>query len=83
MVTKEELLPPAELAALHSEQRALVDLLILTRSAALVGHGVSTFSCLARDLRALRMGRDRVADTVSLLPWPWLPDAWVQLVPLA
>ncbi|PRW61509.1 hypothetical protein C2E21_0368 [Chlorella sorokiniana] len=43
-VAKEILLPAAEFEGLNSEQSALIDLLVLTRSAALVGHRDSSFS---------------------------------------
>ncbi|GBF97806.1 hypothetical protein Rsub_11332 [Raphidocelis subcapitata] len=58
VLSKEFLVGPERLAGLHSEQLALVDLLVLTRSARFVGHKASTFSYFARDLRALRGGGD-------------------------
>ncbi|GBF93697.1 hypothetical protein Rsub_06800 [Raphidocelis subcapitata] len=66
VLAKEFLISPDRLAGLHSEQLALVDLLVLTRSARLVGHKASTFSYFARDLRALRGGGDW--GTAGLLP---------------
>ena len=81
VLTKERLLPAAELAGLHSEQRALLDLLVLTRASALVGHGVSSFSYLARDLRALRLGAGAATATARLLPHGMFVDAWLRLAP--
>lgn len=65
------------LAGLHSEQLALVDLLVLTRTARFVGHQRSTFSITANDLRVIREGADLVSGklidqyndpALSLLP---------------
>jgi hypothetical protein len=41
-------------AGLHSEQLALVDMLVLARGKKFVGSCWSTFSTFTRDLRALR-----------------------------
>ncbi|GAB4821677.1 hypothetical protein N2152v2_008723 [Parachlorella kessleri] len=46
-------LAPEVIAGLHLEQRALVDLLVLSRAGKLVGDTRSTFSQFARELRAL------------------------------
>ena len=43
--------PPA---GLHSEQLALVDMLVLAEAQAAVGHCMSSFSSFLRELRALR-----------------------------
>ncbi|PSC73527.1 alternative oxidase [Micractinium conductrix] len=56
---KERVLEKSELAGLHSEQLALVDLLVLSRSAKLVGTRDSSFSLLARELRLLQYGLGR------------------------
>ena len=82
VLTKERLLPAAELAGLHSEQRALLDLLVLTHASALVGHGVSSFSYLARDLRALRLGPGPAASAVELLPSKLIRNDWVRVAPV-
>ena len=42
------------LTGLHSEQKALLDLLVISNAATFVGYLRSSFSCFARDLRALR-----------------------------
>ena len=42
------------LAGLHSEQRALLDLLVLVEAERYVGFRRSSFSCYARDLRTLK-----------------------------
>lgn len=60
--------PPASHACtgLHTEQLALIDLLVLIRAARLVGYNLSTFSYAMRDLRALRgLG---APDTCLLIP---------------
>lgn len=47
---------PRLLAGLNSEQLALVDLLVLSRAAAVVGHCMSSYSNFLRELRVLRLG---------------------------
>ncbi|KAL4427810.1 hypothetical protein ABPG75_001899 [Micractinium tetrahymenae] len=54
VVAKEAVLPASELASLHSEQRALLDLLVLARAQRFVGTERSSFSWLAREMRLLR-----------------------------
>ncbi|KAL4427809.1 hypothetical protein ABPG75_001898 [Micractinium tetrahymenae] len=56
VVVKEQLLPPADLEGLHSEQRALLDLLVLARAQRFVGHRVSTFSHYTTQYQLLRNG---------------------------
>lgn len=46
--------PSRACAGLHTEQLALLDLLVLLRSQRLVGFAASTFSYLLAELRALR-----------------------------
>lgn len=41
---KEMYLGPSDLAALHSEQKGLIDFLVLARAARFVGFGPSTYS---------------------------------------
>ncbi|GAB4821695.1 hypothetical protein N2152v2_008741 [Parachlorella kessleri] len=51
---KEQLVPEALLTGFNSEQRALVDLLVLAEAEAVVGHCMSSFSYFLWELRALR-----------------------------
>lgn len=51
---QEQILTPEELSPLHTEQTALLDFLVLTRSRHFVGFGASTFSLYAREYRYLR-----------------------------
>lgn len=50
---KELYVPQAELDALNSEQKALVDFLVLSRGRGFVGFGSSTFSFYLREFRVL------------------------------
>ena len=54
------------LAGLHSEQRALIDLLVLVEAERYVGFLRSSFSCYARDLRTLK----HKSKDASVLIWP-------------
>ncbi|PSC70520.1 axi 1 [Micractinium conductrix] len=51
IVYKEALVGPERLQGLHSEQLALLDVLVLTGSGAFVGHPQSTISVMAEQLR--------------------------------
>ena len=69
-------------AGLHSEQKALVDLLVLAQAHKYVGSLRSSYSCFARDIRTLRhKERDstviiRVGDfPASVLPFQELAVA--------
>ena len=55
--------PPAP-AALNSEQKALLDLLVLARSRRFVGFGASSFSFFLREYRALRHGLPKASATL-------------------
>lgn len=55
---KEQYIPQRELEALNSEQKALLDFLVLARSNRFAGFGSSTFSYYLREYRALH-GLDR------------------------
>lgn len=48
-----QFLTPAELSGLHSEQRALIDFLVLARAQHFVGFEESTFSLFLREWRYL------------------------------
>ncbi|KAK9810163.1 hypothetical protein WJX72_005905 [[Myrmecia] bisecta] len=50
---KEMYIPQAEIDALNSEQKALVDFLVLSRGRGFVGFGSSTFSFYLREFRVL------------------------------
>ncbi|KAL4423672.1 hypothetical protein ABPG75_000973 [Micractinium tetrahymenae] len=50
---KEQYIPQRELEALNSEQKALLDFLVLARSQRFAGFGSSTFSFYLREYRAL------------------------------
>lgn len=50
---KEQLLEAAELSALHSEQRAAVDFLVLVRAQRFVGVQISSFSFFAVEYRKM------------------------------
>ncbi|KAL4439928.1 hypothetical protein ABPG75_002929 [Micractinium tetrahymenae] len=82
VVVKEDVLKPSELAGLHSEQLALIDLLVLSRAQKMVGTKRSAFSYMARELRLLR-GRPRAT---SLLHPPQrdavVAEAALELLPL-
>jgi hypothetical protein len=62
VVVKEDYLSTDELAGLHSEQKALMDLLVLARADKFVGTKRSAFSYLARELR--RLGGQSPASSI-------------------
>ncbi|KAI8470299.1 MAG: hypothetical protein J3K34DRAFT_393492 [Monoraphidium minutum] len=53
LVFKDQFLPAARLAALHPDQLAVIDFLVLVRSRAFVGLSASTFSVYIREFRHL------------------------------
>ncbi len=55
-------------AGLHSEQLALVDLLVLFRVEALVGDTASSFSTFAREYRALHGIPKNTFSSVTRIP---------------
>ncbi|GAB4814864.1 hypothetical protein N2152v2_001910 [Parachlorella kessleri] len=61
--SKEDFLSQEELGALNSEQKALLDLLVLARAQRFVGFGASSFSFFLREYRALKYGLPK-ASTV-------------------
>ena len=52
-VHKEQLLSAAELSALHSEQKAAVDFLVLVQAESFVGVQISSFSFFAAEYRKM------------------------------
>lgn len=57
MAPDREVPPQRCCAGLHSEQRALVDLLVLTKGRRFVGHPFSTLSVLVEQMRLAREER--------------------------
>ena len=53
-VYKEMFLSEADLAGLHSEQRGLIDFLVLAHSTRFVGFGPSTYSFFLREYRTMQ-----------------------------
>jgi hypothetical protein len=53
-VYKEMFLSEADLAGLHSEQRGLIDFLVLAKSTRFVGFGPSTYSFFLREYRTMQ-----------------------------
>ena len=50
---------------LHSEQKALVDFIVLARAQRFVGFGPSTFSFYLREYRALKVNRLDHSETTA------------------
>ena len=76
-VHKEQLLSTAELSALHSEQRAAVDFLVLVQAERFVGVQISSFSFFAvehRKLQGIAPGRDHL---IQLKDTPYPNDMFV------
>lgn len=53
-VYKEMFLSDTDMAGLHSEQRGLIDFLVLSHSTRFVGFGPSTYSFFLREYRTLQ-----------------------------
>ena len=76
-VNKEQLLEPSELSALHSEQRAAVDFLVLVHAEKFVGVQISSFSFWAVEHRKLH-GIAAAADfLIQLRDTPFPNDMFV------
>jgi hypothetical protein len=56
-VYKEMFLSEGDLAGLHSEQRGLIDFLVLAHSSRFVGFGPSTYSFFLREYRTMQVRR--------------------------
>lgn len=54
-VYKEMFLSEGDLAGLHSEQRGLIDFLVLAHSTRFVGFGPSTYSFFLREYRTMQV----------------------------
>ncbi|GAB4823327.1 hypothetical protein N2152v2_010373 [Parachlorella kessleri] len=54
MLHKQQLLEPTRLAGFHTEQLALIDLLVMLKAQVLVGDDASSFSAFAREYRAMQ-----------------------------
>ncbi|GAB4823808.1 hypothetical protein N2152v2_010854 [Parachlorella kessleri] len=63
------LLPPEQLQGFHSEQLALIDLLVLLKSQVLVGDAASSFSAFVREFRAVQgISKDTFVSVVEYPP---------------
>ena len=76
-VHKEQLLEPLELSALHSEQRAAVDFLVLVHADRFVGVQISSFSFFAVEYRRLHGTAAERDYLIQLRDTPFPNDMFV------
>ena len=78
MVHKEQLLNAAELSALHSEQRAVVDFLVLVHADKFIGVQISSFSFFTVEYRKLHgIASDQSSHLIQLQDTPFPNDMFV------
>ena len=76
-VHKEELLDAAELSALHSEQKAAVDFLVLVQAESFVGVQISSFSFFAVEYRKMQGIPPEHNHLIKLKDVPFPSDVFV------
>ena len=78
MEHKEQLLEAAELSALHSEQRAAVDFLVLVHAEKFVGVQISSFSFFAVEYRKMHgLAREHNNYLIQLKDTPFPNDMFI------
>ena len=74
---KEQLLSAAELSALHSEQKAAVDFLVLVQAESFVGVQISSFSFFAVEYRKMLGTPQEHNHLIQLKDVPFPNDIFV------